>query len=452
MTWHKFWNRTAAHTRGPWSRRAFLGGGAAVISLPWLESLRHPAHAGPNDGNCPVRLVWVYAPNGMMMADWTPSATGPEYDLPRILTPLESIQSMVSVHTGLANMPASVPVAGDHARGTGSYLSCVTVEHTSGDDIYNGISIDQVAAEAIGDQTLFPSLELGAVGGVGVGDCDSGYSCAYSRNISWMNATTPMAKTIDPALLFDRLFAGFDPDLTQADIDRRLRWRTSVLDTVTGEATSLSSKLAPSDRAKLDEYLTGIRELEQRINSGLGGECVPGTKPSSSLDYSTQIAAFNALIVKALECDLTRVVTMMLENAGSNRTFDFLGVTGAHHELSHHQGVAGTTEDLVTIGTWEVQQFADLCLAMQEVLEPDGSSLLDNSLVHFSSEISDGDWHNHDDLPVLLAGGGGGAHRVGEHIEHTPGTPIANQFLGMLDAAGVQPGSHGDSTEVMDLS
>jgi hypothetical protein len=441
MRWNKF--------RGP-SRRAFLGGGAAAITLPFLESLRVPAMASPTGGACPVRLIWVYTPCGMVMEEWTPLATGANYDLRRVLAPLASNQSQVSVLSGLANMPASVPVAGDHARGTGSFLSCTTVEHTSGDDISNGISIDQVVANAIGDQTAFRSLELGTTGGASAGDCDSGYSCAYSRNISWASETLPMAKLTDPGLVFDRLFAGFDATLSEADRERRTRWRTSVLDTVTGEANSMAGKLSTSDTIKLDEYLTGIRDLEVRIAAGLDGTCLVPDDPGTGLDYETTLNVMQELMVKALECDLTRVITFMYENAGSYRSFDFIGVTGGHHELSHHQGVTATIENLVTIDTWQMVQFNNLLTAMAAVTEADGSTLLDNSLVCLSSEIADGDRHNHNDLPVLLAGGGGGQHTVGEHRLHTD-VPVANLYLAMAAAAGVSVATHGDSSGVLSL-
>lgn len=446
MTWSK-WRSTGS----PWSRRAFLGGGAAVVTLPWLESLRRPAFAAGAPGTAPVRLLWLYVPNGFMMQDFTPAAQGAGYDLPRILAPLAPVQAEVSVLTGLANAPARVPVAGDHARGTGSFLSCVTVEHTAGDDIQNGISIDQVVAAELGDATLFPSLELGCSGGAAVGDCDSGYSCAYTRNISWANATTPMAKTTDPALLFDRLFAGFDLDLTEEDRARRRRWRTSVLDSVTREANELNGKLSTTDRLKVDEFLTGVRELEQRILFGADGLCVPPGEPALSLDYAAQIAAFHDVLVKAFECDLTRAASFMFENAGSNRSFDFLGVSGAHHEISHHQSDPANTERLVTIGTWEVQQFADLVARLQAIPDVDGGTLLDNTLVMFSSEISDGDWHNHDNLPVLLAGRGGGAHTPGRHLVLPDDTPIANLYVAMAQAAGATTAAHGDSTGVLSL-
>ncbi len=449
MSWNKWWNRDAC-ARAPYSRRAFLGGGAAVITLPFLESIAgKQAHAVTSN---PTRCVFYYVPNGMMMGDWIPNQTGANYDLPRILQPLAPIQDQVMVLSNVANRPANVPVAGDHARGTGSFLTCATVELTSGDDIYNGTSIDQVAAQAMGNLTLFPSLELGTEGGAPVGDCDSGYSCAYSRNISWSSPTTPMAKITDPALVFDRLFAGFDQSMTEEERDRRKRWRTSILDNVLGEANSLEGRLSRSDRSKLDEFMTGVRDLEQRLSSGLGGECLPGDRPLDGLDFASEVRSMNDLMVKAMECDLTRVITFMMENAGSNRAFDFLGVQGAHHEISHHQGDYSTTEDLVTIGTWEVEQYANLVEQMAGITEANGATMLDNSLVYFSSEIADGDSHAHTNLPVLLAGRGGGTVNTGRHLAMPSEEPMANLFLAMIETLGVLEPSFGDSTGVLDLS
>lgn len=453
MTWSKWWNPSRTRGAGrPLSRRAFLGGGAAVVSLPFLESIAGSnARAG---APCPVRLVFVYVPNGMVMGDFTPTRTGANYDLPRILQPLAPIQDQVCVLTNLANRAASVPVAGDHARGTGSFLTCATVVHTSdAGQIRNGISVDQVAANAIGGHTVFPSLELGMSGGAPIGDCDSGYSCAYSRNISWANDTTPMAKQTDPKLVFDRLFAGFDTSLTEEEIARRDRWRASVLDTIVDDANALHRRLSTSDQVKLDQYLSGVRDLETRIQNGFVGECIPGAEPGFGLAYPDAVEIMNDLVVKALECDLTRVVTLMMENAGSNRYFDFLGVPGAHHELSHHQGNPNTLEALAAIDTWEVERYASLVGKMRDVIELDGSTLLDNSLVYFSSEISDGDRHNHDDLPVLLAGSGGGYLTPGRHLAHAEEAPMADLFLAMLEAAGVTPGTFGqDGTRPLDLT
>ena len=455
MSWSKWFGgpATRAH-RGralPSSRRAFLGGGAAVIALPFLESLRAPAYAmGAQD---PVRVLFWYLPNGVRMEHWRPTATGRGYDLPRILQPLAPHQAEVSVFTGLANRAASVPVAGDHARGTGSFLTCMECRLTDGADIQNGISIDQVVANGLRGQTPFASLELGAMGGASIGNCDSGYSCAYSRNISWADENSPLPKSTDPGLVFDRLFSGFDESLTQEDIDRRKRWRGSVLDHALGDALALEPRLSTSDRLKLDEYLTGIREIEARLQSADTGECLPGPSPEDVYDYAEVVRTLTDLQVKALECDLTRVVSFMMENGGSYRSFDFIGVTGAHHELSHHQSDPAKLEALSEIDTWEVEQFAYLLQQMQGVTEANGATLLDNSLVLLSSEISDGDRHNHDDLPVLLAGRGGGAHDAGRHVDLGTETPIADLFIAMAGAAGVSVGSFGqDGTRALDLT
>ncbi len=457
MSWNKWWSRAPESRirpelgRGPWSRRAILGGGAAAITLPFLESLRQPAYASAANGTCPVRLIFYFAPCGIVMEDFTPDALGAGYDLPRILQPLASLQSEVSVHSGLANMSALVVGAGgDHARGTGSFLSCVTVEKTVGDDIRNGITIDQVVANEVGNQTPFGSLEIGCAGGASVGTCDLGYSCAYTRNISWASDTVPMPKTIDPKVLFDRIFDGFDPHLSMADRERRKRWRGSVLDSVAKEAGVLQGRLSHSDKAKLDEFLTGVRELEQRIQLPVDNQCAPGDAPQFGAPYEDRVAHFNQVLVTALECDLTRVATFMLENGSSERNFDFLGTTGGHHETSHHLSDPNKIETLVTIDTWEVAMYADLLERMRSVTEADGSTLLDNSLVLFSSEVSDGDRHNHDDLPVLLAGRGGG-HAAGNHVVHPWQTPVANLYLAMGQAAGATATSHGDSTGILPL-
>jgi hypothetical protein len=454
MTWSKWFGGASGKAPGgrrvPVSRRAFLGGGAAVVALPFLESLRNPAGAA---ATAPVRTLFWYVPCGIRMEHWRPDSTGRNYDLKRILAPIAPMQDKVSVFTGLANRAASVPVAGDHARGTGSFLTCMECRLTDGDDIENGISIDQVIANEMGGQTLFRSLELGAEGGLSIGNCDSGYSCAYSRNISWLDEDTPLPKSTDPSVVYDRLFAGFDQSLTQEDIDRRKRWRTSVLDHALDDANALHGRLSTSDRAKLDEYLTGLRELEQRIQGADAGTCLPGARPEDVYAYEDIVRVMTDLQVKALECDLTRVITFMMENGGSYRSFDFIGVTGGHHELSHHQGDPTKLEALSQIGTWEMEQFNYLLQQMDSIVESNGVTLLDNSLVFLSSEISDGDRHNHDDLPVLLAGSGQGVHDAGRHVDLGTETPIADLFLAMAEAMGVSPGSFGqDGTAPLDLA
>lgn len=448
--WTKFRTTRVARPRDPGaplsvSRRAFLGGAGAVVTLPLLESLDARAATAPR----PTRAVWWYAPCGIEMAQFR-VPTGPLGSLSRILQPLNALKSEVTVVTGLDNAACMVPVAGDHARGTGSFLSCRTVEHSI-DSIVNGVSVDQVAAGVIGAQTVFRSLELGTTGGSSVGDCDSGYSCAYTRNISWLDDNTPNPKITDPGIVFDRMFSGFDESLTADEVDARKRWRRSVLDYVLSDANALHPKLSVSDREKLDEYLTGVRALETRIEAEQPG-CVPGGRPENTSDYGGLCDVMSDLTVLALQCDLTRLVTFMLENGGSYRSWDFLpGVTGAHHELSHHQGDPTKLEMLARIGTYEIERLAYLAQRLNDTLEPDGSSLLEHTTVFFSSEISDGDWHNHDDLPVVLVGRGGGAIRPGRNVD-TGGRPIADLYLRMLDSVGATQSSFGlDGTSALDL-
>jgi hypothetical protein len=436
----------------PLSRRAFLGGAGTLVGLPLLESLLPRAAWGAPTA-APVRLVFWYAPNGIVMDAWTPATIGPLGVLPTILTPLTRLKSEVTVLTDLANDAAIVAgLPGNHARGTGSYLTCQTIAYTDDADIQNGISVDQVAAAAFSGVTPFKSLELGTTGGTDVGACDGGYSCAYSKNISWADADTPIPKITDAALAFDRLFAGVDPTLSAADVEQRAAWRSSVLDHVLEESNELRPKLSASDQLRLDEYLTGVRDLETRIQTTTTA-CEPGARPPVGLDYATTVRMMSDLTVLTLDCDLTRVVTFMLGNAASNLSFDFIGVTGAHHELSHHHDDPVKIDALTQIDTWEINELAYLLEQMQGTVDPSGSNLLDNSLVFFSSEISDGDTHHHYDLPVLLAGRGGGAVNPGQHRWLPNRTPIANLYLTMLDAAGVPTATFGqDGTELLDLT
>lgn len=431
-------------------RRQFLRSSASILALPMLSSaLPRSAWAADPDGP-PLRMIFWYVPNGIVMNHWTPTSSGEEYDLPQILAPLAPVQSDVSVITGLGNQAAVVSQAGDHARGTGSFLTCETVFFTSGADIYNGISVDQVYAQAIGSQTPFPSLELGMEGGSSSGSCDSGYPCAYPRNISWASPTTPMPKITNPRTAFNRIFASFDPTITQEELDRKKEQRLSILDFVLEDIQQLNGRLGNKDRLKLDEYLTAVRQLETRLTTLNEGECLPGEGPESGVTFQQSVAFMNEIMVLALQCDMTRVATFMLGNGGSNRTYGFIGVPGAHHEMSHHGNDSDKLTDLAVIDTWEVGQFANLVEQLGAVQEEDGSRLLDNTLACFSSEIEDGNTHRHHNLPVLLAGGGRGAHRAGRHINVAENTPIANLYLSMLQAGGVETETFGsDGTSVL---
>ncbi len=434
----------------PWmiSRRTLLRGAGAAIGLPVLEAML-PSTARAQAAMSPKRLLFYYVPCGIHMPAWTPDREGADYDLKAILSPLETLKDDVLVLTGLENRSARPDGPGDHASGTGAFLTCAHPFKTAGANIRNGISVDQVAANAIGSETLYASLQLGSDGGGGTGDCDSGYSCAYARNISWASETQPLPKETNPRAVFDRLFGGADPLATLEQQQRRRLYRRSIIDFVKQDAATLKTKLGTTDRRKMDEYLTSIREIELRIEMEGNEPVCAAERPESGGDISQRVRNLTDMMVLALQCDSTRIISFMLGNAGHNRSFSFIGVPEQHHDLSHHQQDTEKFAKLTTIGTWEVQQFAMLLAKMKDIQEPDGT-LLDNSLVFFSSEISDGNRHNHDDLPVLLAGRGGGAVTSGRHIRYNR-APIANLFLSMLRSVGVQDASFGaDSTGTLE--
>ena len=421
------------------SRRAFLLGGTAAVGLPFLPSAL-PRAAWSQEYTAPPRLVVFYVPNGMQMQCFTPDSLGPRYDLKDCLRPLAPVQRHVSVITGLANNVADAPMPGDHARGTGSFLTCVQIKHTAGNDVYNGISMDQVLARALGHQTTFPSLQVGIQPGGNTGDCTAGYSCAYTRNVSWADATTPLPSLTDPQALFDRMF-GVDRNLDPKTAALRKQLRASVLDDVRGEAAVLRGRLAADDQRKLDQYLTAVREVEVRVSALGGGSCSPSDAPPTGTPYAEHVSTMLDLITLALECDITRIVSFMIGPAASNQTYDFIGVPGAHHQISHHQGDRNNIEDLVRIAEWEVAQFASLVERLDAV--PDGGgTLLDSTLAYFSSEIEDGDTHRHQNLPVLLAGRANGAHATGIHRRYDAlngrERQVADLYLWMLQTMGVR--------------
>ncbi len=434
------------------SRRAFIGGSGAAIALPFLESLV-PRVARAQGAGPAKRLLFYFIPNGIHMAAWTPSAQGAGYGMTPILKPLEPLRNDFSVITGLANLNAKPDGAGDHASGTGAFITCAHPRKTEGSNIQNGISADQIAAQAIGKMTRFPSLQLGIDGGASAGRCDSGYSCAYARNISWASATQPLPKLTNPQTVFDRLFEGFDPSVSVAEQEKRRRYKKSVLDFAISDAQSLNQRLGTTDRRKVDEFLTGVRDLERQIataappsSSGCGS--IP--RPAATLPYQDHVKVMADLMVIAMQCDLTRVISFMLGNAGSNRSYSFIGVSGAHHQISHHQGNPSNFASLQKIDIWEVQQLYYLLNKMKNVTEG-STNLLYNSAVFFSSEISDGNRHNHTDYPVILAGHAGGSFKPGRHIAYpvANNTKLSNLLTAMVATVGVANPKLGDSTASM---
>jgi len=390
-----------------------------------------------------MRSLFWFVPNGINMDEWNISGFGSlaNLDLSPTLSPLSAHQDSLLVLSGLTNLAADANVAGDHARGTGSFLTCAAVNRSES-EVISGVSIDQLLAQHLAGKTARGSLQLGIVGGDGIGDCDSGYSCSYVHNVSWAAPSTPLPQVTSPALVFDLLFGGEDPNATAEDKARRQHYRLSVLDTVLEEIHALEPKLSAGDNAKLQEYLTGVRELEVRIAEGTSLVCTPPERPVSSEHVPEITGQMVQLMATAFECDLTRVISFMLGNGASRMAHDHLGIPSAHHDLSHHLDDPESLAALAAIDTWEVQQLALLLDELAQRTDVSGESLLDNTLVMFSSEISDGNSHSHRDLPVLLAGGGSGTVTSGRHLDLS-GTPIADLYLSMASAHGLELGSFG---------
>lgn len=426
------------------TRRSFLGGAGVMLGLPVLEAmLPKRAHAG--GAMTAKRLLCWYVPNGIHMQAWTPSATGPGFELTPILQPLAARKSEILVISGLDNAPAESDGPGDHASGTSGFLTSTHVLKSES-EITNGTSIDQIYADHIGAQTVIPSLQLGTEGGGNTGGCDSGYSCAYSRNISWVG-NTPLSKLTSPSTAFDLLFAGFDPGATAQELAIRKANRLSVLDYTKADAQALSMRLGTSDRTKLEEYLDSVRDLELKVQSDdAAPACEVGPNPGAEpADITAHIRVMCDVMVKAFECDRTRVISFMAANAGDNRSYGFLGHPNGHHQYSHHNDDPVNLAAIQAINTWEIEQLAYLLDRMASITEADGTTLLDNSMVYFSSEIEDGNAHRHFNLPVLLAGRGGGVIESGRHILHDD-VPMSNLFLGMLQGLGVPVDSFGDDS------
>ena len=425
------------------SRRVFLGGGAAVaIGLPFLESLV-PRRARAQAVTAPKRILFYYVPcgiNGSTRNDFWPVDTGTNYTLTPMLQSLAPLKSDFTFVTGLENALAKPDGPGDHASGTGAFITC---EHPfkSASMIMLAPSADQLAAQKVGTATRLPSLQIGIDAGGTAGDCDSGYSCAYARNVSWADAMTPLPKLTSAAQVFNQIFAGFDPTSTAAERTKRLAYQKSVLDAAMGDATSLQLKLGQTDKAKLDEYLTGVREVEREIMSTTAtSQCTEPTTapPDQAADYPTQVKTMSDLMVLAMQCDATRIISFMIGNAASNRVYSNLGITRGHHDISHHMSLPANLALLQQIGTWEVQQLAYLLTKMKSVTEG-ANDMLYNSSVFFSSEISDGNQHNHNDMPVIFAGHGGGAFTPGKHVMYpvTGHTKVSNLLTSMISTMGV---------------
>jgi hypothetical protein len=435
-------------TRKHLPRRTFLKGLGATIALPMLDAMR-PALAAGAALEAPTRLAFVYVPNGVTLADWTPAAAGRSFAFSRILKPLEPFRDDLLVLSGLAQQNGRElgDGPGDHARAAASYLTGVHPRKTAGADIKNGISADQIIARHLASETRLASIELGCDDSRTVGNCDSGYSCAYTNSLAWRGETTPMPPETNPRLVFERLFgvdAGLDPE-TRA---RRLRSRRSILDLVHERTRTLAGELGPADRRKIDEYLYSIRDIERQIERAEQDhrDFDPSIEKPSGIPiaYEEYVKLMFDMQLLAFQADVTRVSTMMMGREGSLRTYPEIGVPDPHHPLTHHGGKTDWVERVTRINEFHAALFAGFVQKLKATPDGDGT-LLDHSMIVYGSGLADGNRHTHEDLPVLLVGRGGG-FSMGRHISYPSETPMTNLFLTLADRMGVRPESIGDST------
>lgn len=439
-------------TRKQLSRRTLLRGLGAAIALPALDAMSPACAATTQGGPASTRLAFVYVPNGIIMNDWTPAAEGTLFELPRILGPLSPLRDDILVLSGL-RQNNGFPLGdgpGDHARAAATFLTGVHPRKTSGADIHVGVSVDQVAAQHLGQATKFKSIELGLDDGRVSGNCDSGYSCAYSNSISWRTPSTPMPPEINPRAAFERLF-GAEPETPEVRA-RRQRYEKSILDYVLEDTRRLTRQLGPTDQLKMDEYLSAVREIERRIQLAeqdpqqiLPPIPKPYAVPAAFQDYARLM--FDMMHI-AFQTDLTRVSTFMLGREGSDRTYREIGIPDPHHPLTHHRGNPEWIEKITRINIHHVEQFAYFLDKLKSTPDGDGT-LLDHTLVVYGSGLSDGNKHDHADLPLLVAGG-----RMGRgHLRYPKETPMNNLHLTLLDRVGVKIESLGDSLgELQDVS
>lgn len=441
-----------------WTRRNFLRGLGTALALPTLSSvspLRGLAAGGSSEH--PLRMAFMFVPNGIHMPDWTPTTTGRHFELPKILSSLEPIKQDLVVLSGLTHDKgrANGDGAGDHARSAGVFLTGVQPLKSEGSEIRAGVSADQVVAKAIGHHTRFASLEIGAETGRQSGKCDSGYSCAYSNNISWRDEATPMTKEVNPRLVFERLFGNQIQTEETESLVRRKRLRKSILDFVLDDAHRLEKRASYRDKQKLGEYLTAVREIEQRIERAerdanerpdyLTEFDAPEGIPAS---YEEHIKLLGDLMVLAFQADVTRISTFMLANEGSNRSYRPIGVNEGHHSLSHHQSDPVKLAKISEINEFHVRQAAYILQKMKSIPEGDGT-LLDHSMIVYGAGISDGNRHNNENLPVFLAGGANGKIQTGRHVGYEFETPMANLLRSMIHHMGVEAHHFGDSTGLL---
>ena len=441
-------------TRKALNRRTFLRGAGTAVALPFLDAMTPALTAAAAR---PVRMAFVYVPNGIDMRHWNPAYEGALGELPRILKPLEPFKQDITLLSNLTHNGgrALLDGAGDHGRCCGGYLSGVQVRKTMV-DIKAGISCDQIVANDVGRQTRFPSLEVGLEDARQAGDCDSGYSCAYTNNLAWRGDAQPLPPVLDPRALFERLF-GNGANLSPEQRALQAKQRRSILDFVTGDTKALQANLGPTDRRKLDEYLSSIRDIERQLAKAehANAQVNPGMdKPYGvPADFAEHFKLMTDMMTVAFQADLTRVMTFLVTREGTSRAYREIGIADGHHPLTHHQNKPEMMEKVAQINTYHMTQFAAWIEKLKSIRDGDGT-LLDNSMIVYGAGLSDGNRHTHEDLPTLIAGRGGrqidGGIKAGRRIVYRKETPMSNLFLTMMDRMGTKVDHFGDATGRID--
>jgi hypothetical protein len=429
-------------------RRTLLRGAGLSLGLPLLDAMLPSARSAfaAAQADAPVRMACIFFPNGAIMPDWKPSGTERDWELSKTLQPLASVKSKINVISGLAhdNGRAHADGAGDHARCASTYLTAARPVKTSG-NIRIGVSVDQVAASQLVGKTRLPSIELGLEPSRNAGSCDSGYSCAYSSNISWRNETQPMPKEITPRMAFERMFGAGD----SAERRERNFVRQSILDVVREDARKLMKHVGQTDKRKLDEYFTSVREIEMRIErtEQEDRKALPDIEvPFGRVEaFREHVRLMYDLMAVGFQTDTMRVATLMVDNAGGNRRYTEIGIKDAHHAMSHHRNRSEPVKNLQKIDHYLVEQFAYFLDKLDAISDGEGT-LLDQSMILYGSGISDGNRHDHGDLPIVLAGSGGGQIETGRYVTPKSERPMGNLFLTMLDIMGTPAESIGDSS------
>jgi hypothetical protein len=428
------------------SRRMLLRGAGVAIGLPFLDAMRPAWAAPPAAARQARRIGVVYVPNGIIMRDWQLAKVGTGFEFTRILKPLERFREDIVVVSGLSNHAANKAKGGGHAKASGSFLSGAIPKYTAGADVHAGTTFDQIAAQKFGPDTRVPSLQFGCEDSRMIGNCDTGSSCAYTNSISWKNPDSPMAVEVNPRSVFERLFGTVDPSLDPATKARRALYKKSILDLTREKTQSLVSSLGSTDRRKMDEYLTAIREVETRIAKAENEPEIPtGEKPSGiPFSYREYVKLMFDLQTIAFQSDLTRVSTMMLGREGSVRVYPEIGVPDPHHPLTHHRNNEDFIEKVTKINEHHVELFSYFVERLKATNDGDGS-LLDHSTILYGGAISDGNQHSNHNLPLVVAGHAGGL-KGGRHVVAEAKTPAANLFVDILNRSGVEVESFGDST------